>query len=67
MTTFLYIKAREFDSMDHNLIRTWGMAVAGVGALAIFGVLPQWATIAAVLTLPALLAPARCGLRSREG
>jgi hypothetical protein len=67
MTTFLYIKAREFDSMDQNLIRTWAIAVAGVGALNVVGVLPDWATIAAVLTLPALLAPARCGLRRREG
>lgn len=49
--------------MNRKLVAGWALAVAMVAVLNILDVLPDWATLTAVLTLPALGA----GCRPRLG
>ncbi|GGD61405.1 hypothetical protein [Croceicoccus mobilis] len=44
----------------------WGAAILMVALLNIIDILPDWATFAAVLTLP-LMATWRCAPRRRDG
>ncbi|MXO68985.1 hypothetical protein [Pelagerythrobacter marinus] len=49
---FLYIESRELDLMPSIRPFLWAIAVVTVALLNIADVLPDWATIAAILTLP---------------
>lgn len=52
MTNTHYIDSRELDAMNRKLARNWAAGVAVVASLNILGVVPNWTTLAAVLSLP---------------
>ncbi|MDR7100912.1 hypothetical protein [Croceicoccus sp. BE223] len=54
--------------MTDRIAMAWGAAIVAVGLLNIADVLPDWTTIAAILTLPLVAswrcAGTRCGTKS---
>ena len=65
MTMLLYTESRGHAEMKRTVAIAWGAAVLSVALLNIADVLPDWATFAAVMTLPFVAGngPSQCMTR----